>query len=358
MAGSPPLDRDRGGAGLPRRRVERRPHGDVRLPHLEGRADHATSPRSRWSSPASGSWRSRGPRSATSSATSPTARRSRSWPTSASGSSPRSSRWRPAGLTDRPERRPAGPDRRGHRDARGLLRPGHRAAGRGCAGDRVRRPSSWAPSTRSWAWRSSRSCVGTGVVLPLVSRRLSRAAAVASVASRGELTAMIVDEIGGIADLIALDRAAAHRERVLALGAELDRATDRLAMVRAATDRAGGAVREPGRGHGSGDRGPARRRGTAGRRLPRRAAARRGRLLRGHRAALPGLRAPGRQRGGRAPAVRADRCGAGRGRGDRRLHDADRPAVDRRTTRPARPPSRSATSASATRRTSRGCSTG
>ncbi len=77
--------------------------------------------------------------------------------------------------------------------------------------------------------------VGTGVILPLVSRRLSRAAAVASVGSRGELTAMIVDEIGGIADLIALDRATAHRDRVLALGAELDRATDRLAMVRAAT---------------------------------------------------------------------------------------------------------------------------
>jgi ATP-binding cassette, subfamily C, bacterial CydC len=77
--------------------------------------------------------------------------------------------------------------------------------------------------------------VGTGVVLPLISRRLSRAPAVESVSSRGELTAMLVDEIGGIADLIALDRASAHRERVLALGAELDRATDRLAMVRAAT---------------------------------------------------------------------------------------------------------------------------
>ena len=43
----------------------------------------------------------RGRRSATSSATSPTARRSRSWPTCGSGSSPRSSRWRPARLTDR-----------------------------------------------------------------------------------------------------------------------------------------------------------------------------------------------------------------------------------------------------------------
>lgn len=78
--------------------------------------------------------------------------------------------------------------------------------------------------------------VGTGIVLPLVSRRLSRAPAVASVASRGELTAMLVDEIGGIADLIALDRAAAHRERVLALGVELDRSTDRLAMVRATSN--------------------------------------------------------------------------------------------------------------------------
>ena len=77
--------------------------------------------------------------------------------------------------------------------------------------------------------------VGTGVVLPLVSRRLSRAPAVASVTSRGELTATLVDEIGGIADLIALDRASAHRDRVLALGAELDQATARLAMVGAAT---------------------------------------------------------------------------------------------------------------------------
>jgi thiol reductant ABC exporter CydC subunit len=76
--------------------------------------------------------------------------------------------------------------------------------------------------------------VGTGIVLPLVSRRLSQAPAAASIASRGELTAMLVDEIGGIADLIVLDRASAHREGVLGLGAELDRATDRLAMVRAA----------------------------------------------------------------------------------------------------------------------------
>ena len=136
-----------------------------------------------------------------------------------------------------------------------------------------------------------------------------------AIASRGELTAHVVDEIGGIADLIALDRAAAHRERVLALGEELDRATDRLAMVRAATTALAAPVREPGRGRRARDRRPARRRGAARRRLPRDAAARGGRLLRGHRAARPGVRAPGRQRGGRAPAVRADRCGARRGRG-------------------------------------------
>ena len=41
-------------------------------------------------------------------------------------------------------------------------------------------------------------------------RRLSHAPAAASIASRGELTAMLVDEIGGIADLIVLDRASAH----------------------------------------------------------------------------------------------------------------------------------------------------
>ncbi len=75
----------------------------------------------------------------------------------------------------------------------------------------------------------------TGLVLPLISRSLSRAAAVGSIVSRGELDASIVDEIAGIADLIALDRAAAHRDRTLSLGDDLDRATDRLASVRATT---------------------------------------------------------------------------------------------------------------------------
>ena len=44
-------------------------HGDLGVPHLEGGARHATSPRSRSRSPPSGSWPSRARRSATSSAT-------------------------------------------------------------------------------------------------------------------------------------------------------------------------------------------------------------------------------------------------------------------------------------------------
>jgi thiol reductant ABC exporter CydC subunit len=77
--------------------------------------------------------------------------------------------------------------------------------------------------------------LASGVVLPIVARRLSRAPAATFVATRGEYGAMLVDEINGLADLIALDRAAAHRERTLALGAELDAAGDRLAIVRSAT---------------------------------------------------------------------------------------------------------------------------
>ena len=72
----------------------------------------------------------------------------------------------------------------------------------------------------------------TGVVLPLVSRRLARRPAVALVATRAELRATVLDELQGMADLVALDRAAAHRDRVLALGAATDRALGELAIVR------------------------------------------------------------------------------------------------------------------------------
>ena len=74
----------------------------------------------------------------------------------------------------------------------------------------------------------------TGIVLPVASRQLSRRPAIALVASRAELSAMLVDEIGGIADLVAMDRAADHRERLLALGRTTDRAMAELALVRGA----------------------------------------------------------------------------------------------------------------------------
>ena len=58
----------------------------------------------------------------------------------------------------------------------------------------------------------------TGVVLPLASRRLSREPAGALVATRAALGAMLVDEIRGIADLVAFDEGDRHRARVLAIG--------------------------------------------------------------------------------------------------------------------------------------------
>jgi ATP-binding cassette, subfamily C, bacterial CydC len=75
----------------------------------------------------------------------------------------------------------------------------------------------------------------TGVILPVASRRLSRLPAGAFIATRAELSAMLVDEVQGIADLVALDRADGHRARVLALGLELDRIQGRLVLVRAGT---------------------------------------------------------------------------------------------------------------------------
>jgi len=77
--------------------------------------------------------------------------------------------------------------------------------------------------------------VVSGVVLPIVARRLSRGPAATFIVTRGAYGASLVDEINGIADLVALDRAAAHRERLLDLGEAVDAASDRLAVVRSAT---------------------------------------------------------------------------------------------------------------------------
>ena len=71
-----------------------------------------------------------------------------------------------------------------------------------------------------------------GVVLPLLTRWLSREVSERAVRTRGELSAAIVDEVNGLADLIALDRADSHRATVLAIGADLDRTRERQALFR------------------------------------------------------------------------------------------------------------------------------
>lgn len=72
----------------------------------------------------------------------------------------------------------------------------------------------------------------TGVVLPILSHRLSSRYAAALISNRADLNAMLLDEIQGIADLLAFDRAGQHQERVLALGRELNRIQERMAMLR------------------------------------------------------------------------------------------------------------------------------
>ena len=75
----------------------------------------------------------------------------------------------------------------------------------------------------------------TGIGLPLAARRVSQRSAIALIGTRAELRAAVVDEVQGIADLVALDRAAEHRAHLLALGADTDRALGRLGVVRGGT---------------------------------------------------------------------------------------------------------------------------
>ncbi|MEZ4597116.1 MAG: ABC transporter transmembrane domain-containing protein [Chloroflexota bacterium] len=72
----------------------------------------------------------------------------------------------------------------------------------------------------------------TGGVLPLCLRWLGGRPSRHAVALRAELQASLVDEVRGIADLVAFDGATAHRDAVLALGASLDAAGERMALVR------------------------------------------------------------------------------------------------------------------------------
>ena len=72
----------------------------------------------------------------------------------------------------------------------------------------------------------------TGVALPLAMRWLGKQSAGQLIATRAELNARLVDEIQGLADLLALDQANTHRARVLRLSAELNRWQERQAMLR------------------------------------------------------------------------------------------------------------------------------
>jgi ABC-type multidrug transport system fused ATPase/permease subunit len=72
----------------------------------------------------------------------------------------------------------------------------------------------------------------TGVVLPLISRWISKQPAIALVKTRAELNALLVDEVQGIADLLSFDQASQHQGRMLALNHELCRAQERMAMMR------------------------------------------------------------------------------------------------------------------------------
>jgi thiol reductant ABC exporter CydC subunit len=71
----------------------------------------------------------------------------------------------------------------------------------------------------------------TGIVLPLVSRRLSAGPAASLATVRGDVGAMLVDEVQGVADLVALDAAADHRARLLARAEELAAARGRVGAI-------------------------------------------------------------------------------------------------------------------------------
>jgi thiol reductant ABC exporter CydC subunit len=72
----------------------------------------------------------------------------------------------------------------------------------------------------------------TGVALPLASRWLSRRPAAEAIDLRAELNATLVDDIQGIADLLAYGQEEAYQARTLRLSQQLHRAQQRLAQVR------------------------------------------------------------------------------------------------------------------------------
>ena len=82
----------------------------------------------------------------------------------------------------------------------------------------------------------------SGVVLPLVTRWLSRQPALSLAALRGETGALVIDELLGAADLAALDAADRHRSGLLARAGELDAARHRLGVIEGVSDALGGLM--------------------------------------------------------------------------------------------------------------------
>jgi ATP-binding cassette subfamily C protein CydC len=69
-----------------------------------------------------------------------------------------------------------------------------------------------------------------------VTRWLSRSCAASPAGLRGDAAALAVDELQGIADLLALDAAEAHRAQLLTRAARLDAARRRLGSIEAVSD--------------------------------------------------------------------------------------------------------------------------
>ncbi len=82
--------------------------------------------------------------------------------------------------------------------------------------------------------------VATGVALPVAMQGLGAAPSGEAVAARAELSALLVDQVQGVGDLLVFDPRGEHTNRVLAASLRLQRAQERSAALRGAGN--GGAT--------------------------------------------------------------------------------------------------------------------
>ncbi len=76
----------------------------------------------------------------------------------------------------------------------------------------------------------------TGIALPFIVRRLGKETAAEIVGLRSELSAVLVDEVQGAADLLVFDADGGHRGKILRLSGELNRLQERMAVLRGASN--------------------------------------------------------------------------------------------------------------------------